>query len=272
MTKRNRANDTLPMLGRPVPPADATGPLGDATQPVATVPLDVTDPIDVSDPTDPGPPPTFASHSSHESDTPLPSPEDAREAKALLDGFKNRRLRPPAPRPKHQPQSDGGDFVAYDAVGRPAPRTPEEAKQQALVEIARIATLPDPSTPAVARRDVPTVIGISRRRHWSGVQVAAWVGAIAAAGIVLVAFVTRGPRSVSAPPMASSPPVASAPAPPAAVVPPLSAAPAVSVPPPETSTSPTSATSPEVLTARPASAAPMRPPKARALPKEIVNW
>jgi hypothetical protein len=271
MTKRNRAHDTLPMLGRPVPAVDATGPVNDATVPIARAPVDLTEPIGLTDATDPGPPPAFTEHRPLESITPVPTAEDVREAKAIIEGFKNRPLRPPAPRPKQQASSDGGDFVAYNTVGHPAPRTPEDAKQQALVEIARMASSPDPSAPGLAQRDILTYVATSRRRRRSLPQIAAGATVVVALAGVFLAVLTRE-HPAAAPPTAP-PSAASAAISPPAPVPPQPPAPTPSTPPPQPSAPPAPAAAPtEPPTAKPASAASTRPVKPHPGSKEIVNW
>jgi hypothetical protein len=256
--KRNRATDTQPMLDRPMRPAETTDP---------TRPADRTDPG--------GPPamtlpPSGASFPSSVTNmppsavaTPSATQDEIHEANNLLAAFKERPLAPPAPRPKQRPNSEGGDFVAYSTVARPAARyDPGQDPSLVEVEIARLAALPTDSIPpatTAGRRDNPTVLITGRRKGGGALGLALGIGAgVFVGGLVAVLLMLRArtaptdpaasvmtapsvltPAAVttmqpSPPPMATTPP--SSP-PSAAVLPPgpapvVSAAPSAAMPTP----------------------------------------
>jgi len=217
------------MLNRPPQPAD----MGDVTIPTG-----------LADPTDPGPAPTFTTESMP-SDGPVPTTEAEIEASNLLAGFKRRPPRPPAPRPKQQANSDGGDFVAYSTVARPAARTvQEDARARARVEVARLAAaaeaMPPADGPVVAGRDAPTQLVTFRRNRKRAIQVVAGVVVVLALGGALAIVLTLGSRAAGTPSSASSAPPA-APTAPSAVSTPSTTS---SVPPIET---PRAQAPPEVL-------------------------
>jgi hypothetical protein len=193
MTKRDRRHDTQPMLGRPPQPADVD--VGDATIPTGS-----------ADPTDPGPAPTFSAPAAPSD--PAPTQEQI-EASNLLAGFQRRPPRPPAPRPKQQANSDGGDFVAYSTVARPAARTvQEDARARARVEVARLAAaaelMPPADGPVVAGRDAPTQLVTFRRNRKRAVQIAAGVVVVLALGGALAIVLTLGSRTAGTSSPASS--------------------------------------------------------------------
>ncbi len=206
MTKRDRPQDTQPMLNRPPQPADVG---------------DVTIPTGLDDPTDPGPAPTFSTPSAPSDPAPT---EEQVEASNLLEGFKRRPPRPPAPRPKQQANSDGGDFVAYSTVARPAPRTPQEdARARARVEVARLAaaaeSMPPADGPVVAGRDAPTQLVTFRRNQKRSIQVVAAVVVVLALGGALAIVLTLGSRAAGTSSSASSAPPAPTTAPSAVTTP-----------------------------------------------------
>jgi hypothetical protein len=191
MTKRDRPHDTQPMLNRPPQPEDVA---------------DVTVPTGLADPTDPGPAPTFTTPAAPSDPAPT---EEQIEASNLLAGFKRRPPRPPAPRPKVQASSDGGDFVAYSTVARPAPRTAQEdARARARVEVARLAAAAESMPPAdgamVAGRDAPTQLVTFRRNRRRAVRIVAGIGAVVAVGGALAIALTLGTGAAGTPSSASS--------------------------------------------------------------------
>lgn len=211
MTKRT---DTQPMLLPPT--ADPTNPgappdLGQQSvtqlRPAATTTKRTdTQPMFIPpavDQTIPGAPPDLG----QQSVTPAPTNEELRETERLLESF-NRPLQPPAPRPKQQASSDGGDFVAYSSVSSPARRSAEETRRLALVEIANLAAAPDsapPEGPLVAeRRDFPTVM-IRPPRGFSALQKGvAGAALLVAIGATLAVVAIRPPSVVpTEPPTAS---------------------------------------------------------------------
>ena len=200
MTKRDRPHDTQPMLNRPPQPEDVA---------------DVTVPTGLADPTDPGPAPTFTTPAAPSDPAPT---EEQIEASNLLAGFKRRPPRPPAPRPKVQASSDGGDFVAYSTVARPAPRTAQEdARARARVEVARLAAAAESMPPAdgamVAGRDAPTQLVTFRRNRKRAIQVVAGVVVVLALGGALAIVLTLGSRAAATSSSASSAPTAATAAP-----------------------------------------------------------
>jgi hypothetical protein len=208
MTKRDRPHDTQPMLNRPPQPADVAN---------------MTIPTSSADPTDPGPAPTFTT-ASVSSDAPEATTEEQMEASNLLAGFKRRPPRPPAPRPKQQASSDGGDFVAYSTVARPAPRTAQEdARARARVEVARLAaaaeSMPPADGPMVAGRDAPTQLVTFRRNRKRATQVVVGVLVVLAVGGTLAIALTVGSRADGTSSSASSAAPAAATAPSAIATP-----------------------------------------------------
>jgi hypothetical protein len=119
----------------------------------------------------------------------------------LLAAFKQRPLAPPAPRPKQQASSEGGDFVAYSTVARPVARSGGDVPDQSLVElkIARLADLPDSADGAAVagRRNDPTVLVRARPKRPRALPVVVGVGtvvAIASIAAVLLTLASRAAR------------------------------------------------------------------------------
>jgi hypothetical protein len=182
MTKRS---DTQPMLGRPVPQAEQTDPIP-------------------GDQTIPGGPPAMTLPPSTTSIAPPVRPEEAKAASSLLAAFKAQPLAPPAPRPKHQASSEGGDAVAYSTVARPAARSRGEVSDQSLVEIeiARLAALPDalPQPQAAGGRHDPTVLVTLRRRPGGWVRLLVGVaGVVSLAAVVAVVLTLAHPTTAARP-------------------------------------------------------------------------
>jgi hypothetical protein len=264
MTKRNRVNDTQPMLGRPLRPADNS---------------DATDPGDPTIPT--GPPPITLPPYTTSVAPPL-SPDEAREATDLLAAFKQQPLAPPAPRPKQQASSEGGDFVAYSTVTRPAPRSGGAVPDQSLVDvrIARLAALPDSVPPAQGgaptNRQDGTHLVAARRGGLGALPILLGVGTVlVVAGLVAMVVLTlesrnaeRSSTAAPTPVVASgmpSPAVSAAPSGEAAHVP-LPTASAAAVPPAPSEVGPAPSALPPTKASTPATSAPTgstRPPPAK---------
>jgi hypothetical protein len=171
--------------------------------PQAAEMADATLPTGLADPTDPGPAPTFDTASVPPA-TSAP-PEESSEASHLFAGFKRRPPRPPAPRPKQQASSDGGDFVAYSTVARPVPRTVQEgARARVRVEVARLAAAtPLIDSPTVAGRDAPTQLVTLRRKRRRAIAVIAGVAGVMVLASALAVVLTWGSRGSGTSPSAS---------------------------------------------------------------------
>ena len=242
MTKRDRSRDTQPMVNRPPQPPDVD--VGDVTIPTG-----------LADPTDPGPAPTFSTPAAPSE--PAPTQQQI-EASNLLAGFQRRPPRPPAPRPKQQANSDGGDFVAYSTVARPAPRSlQEDARARARVEVARLIaaaeSMPPADGPVVAGRDAPTQLVTFRRSQKRSLQIAAGVVVVLAFGGALAILLTLGSRAAGNSSPASSARTATTTAPSAALA-----------------ASSTSSSAPPIETQRPQPPAEVQPPPPPASSAPVV--
>lgn len=202
--KRNRATDTQPMLDRP-PSPESTAPLGQAERTDPGGPPTTTLPPPRGDATLPGAPPmtTLPPSGTTLPPTPAATQEEIDAANNLLAAFKG-PLTPPAPRPKQQATSNGGDFVAYSGVARPVAPYAAGAPDPSLVqvELARLAALPDSRPPEEiaspsGRRDHPTVLITASRRKRGRILVIG-IGAGLLVGSIMTAALTL--RSRTAPP------------------------------------------------------------------------
>jgi hypothetical protein len=255
--KRNRANDTQPMLDRPPSPAETTAPMGPGER---TVPG--------------GPPPTTLPPSTTTlppSGTTLPptsaaTPEEVHEANNLLAAFKDRPLKAPAPRPKQQANSNGEGYAAYAAVARPVAAYGRGHDPSLVdVKIAELAAMPAdsiPSGPPVeGRRDNPTVLITASQKKRTR-TLAVGIGAGVVIGSVITGLVLV--RLHTAPTTAAASVVAAPSSPPLSVTPPASQPSAASAP---SSAQPTGPGAPAVASSSPE---PPTAPVASPIPNKMA--